>query len=77
MGGSSSITHHDIVHLINEKNERKQTKLSKKIFKALDRDGNGSLNKDEVMTLVVEFFKTDPKAGYLLHNCKRQGGSES
>ena len=77
MGGSNSVTYEQIFELINQTDEKKQIKLSKKIFKALDKDGSGTLDKSEMMTLVTEFFRMDPKGGYMLHNYTQAGKSES
>ena len=60
MGAEHSITIEDIKEMVNEKDEEKHTKKSKKIFDALDSNHNGSLDKKEMMALIEAFWKALP-----------------
>ncbi len=60
MGAEHSITIEDIKAMANEKDEEKHTKMSKKIFDALDSNHNGSLDKKEMMALIEAFWKALP-----------------
>ncbi len=56
----ASITIENVNNMIGETDPAKQKEMSEKIFKAMDVNQNGSLDKKEMMGLVEVFWNTYP-----------------
>ncbi len=56
----AAITVEQVQAMCGEKDEHKQKEMSEKIFKAMDVNHNGSLDKKEMMALVEAYWKTIP-----------------
>ncbi len=61
MGSGGSINLEDITQMMKETDPVKQKAASEKIFKSMDANHDGELNKKEIMTLADSFWKANPK----------------
>ena len=61
MGSGASISMEDFKHMVEETDPDKQKAASEKIFKTMDVNHDGAINKKEMMALVNAFWKEIPK----------------